>query len=139
MPRNVKLKGVMDGRIVKAMDDGEDFGFIPVMLRLQTAANATNSVSLTMERKFTVVDAHAILIGADGTTSDTYQVFNGSNAITDVVSIASADDRDIVRAGEINDANMEIAAGGTLKVTATDGGSTDVPALYVYVLGYYSL
>jgi len=139
MPRNVKLKGVMDGRIVKAMDDGEDFGFIPVMLRLQTAANATNSVSLTMERKFTVVDAHAILIGADGTTSDTYQVFNGSNAITDVVSIASADDRDIVRAGEINDANMEIAAGGTLKVTATDGGSTDIPALYVYVLGYYSL
>ena len=32
---------------------------------------------------------------------------------------------------------MEIAAGGTLKVTATDGGSTDVPALYVYVLGFY--
>lgn len=129
----------MDGRLVRAMDDGENFGFIPVMLRLTTAANATNSVSLTMERKFTVVDAHAILVGADGTASDTYQVFNGSSAITDAISIASADDRDIVRAGEINDANMEIAADGTLKVTVTDGGSTDVPALHVYVTGYYHL
>ena len=137
MPLNRKLHNLMDGRMAKAMDDGENYGFIPVMLRLQTAANATNSVSLTLARAFTVVDAHAILIGADGTTSDTYKVFNGSDAITDAVSIASADDRDIVRAGEINDANMEIAAGGTLKVTATDGGSTDVPALYVYVLGFY--
>lgn len=128
----------MDGRLVRAMDDGENFGFIPVVLRIDTATGGTNSVSVTMERKFTVIDAHAILVGGDGTTSDAYQVFNGSSEITDAISIASADDRDIVRAGEINDANMEIAAGGTLKVTST-GGNTDNPALHVYVTGYYHL
>ena len=137
MPRNVKLKAVMDGRMVRAMDDGEDFGFIPVMLRVDTATGGTNSVSLTMERKFTVIDAHAVLKGA-GTTSDAYQVFNGSNAISDAVDISSAADTDIVRIGKIDDANMEIAAGGTLKVTST-GGNTDNPALSVYVLGYYHL
>ena len=137
MPRNVKLKGVMDGRIVRAMDDGEDFGFIPVMMRIDTATGGTNSVSLTMESKFTVIDAHAVLKAA-GTTSDTYQVFNGSNAISDAVDISAAADTDIVRIGKINDANMEIAAGGTLKVTST-GGNTDNPALSVYVLGYYHL
>lgn len=137
MPRNVKLKGVMDGRIVRAMDDGEDFGFIPVMMRIDTATGGTNSVSLTMERKFTVIDAHAVLKGA-GTASDAYQVFNGSNAISDAVDISSASDKDIVRIGEIDDARMEIAAGGTLKVTST-GGNTDNPALSVYVLGYYHL
>ena len=127
----------MDGRIVRAMDDGEDFGFIPVMMRIDTATGGTNSVSLTMERKFTVIDAHAVLKAA-GTTSDAYQVFNGSNAISDAVDISSAADTDIVRIGKINDANMEIAAGGTLKVTST-GGNTDNPALSVYVLGYYHL
>ena len=137
MPRNVKLQGVMDGRLVRAMDDGEDFGFIPVMLRVDTATGGTNSVSLTMERKFTVIDAHAVLKGA-GTTSDAYQIFNGSNAISDAVSIAAAGDRDIVRIGEIDDAQMEIAAGGTLKVTST-GGNTDNPALAVYIMGYYHL
>ena len=119
------------------MDDGEDFGFIPVMLRVDTATGGTNSVSLTMERKFTVIDAHAVLKGA-GTTSDAYQIFNGSNAISDAVSIAAAGDRDIVRIGEIDDAQMEIAAGGTLKVTST-GGNTDNPALAVYIMGYYHL
>jgi len=137
VPRNVKLQGVMDGRLVRAMDDGEDFGFIPVMLRVDTATGGTNSVSLTMERKFTVIDAHAVLKGA-GTTSDAYQIFNGSNAISDAVSIAAAGDRDIVRIGEIDDAQMEIAAGGTLKVTST-GGNTDNPALAVYIMGYYHL
>jgi len=127
----------MDGRLVRAMDDGEDFGFIPVMLRVDTATGGTNSVSLTMERKFTVIDAHAVLKGA-GTTSDAYQIFNGSNAISDAVSIAAAGDKDIVRIGEIDDAQMEIAAGGTLKVTST-GGNTDNPALAVYIMGYYHL
>ena len=137
MPRNVKIKGIMDGRMIRAMDDGEDFGFIPVMMRVDTAGGSTNSVSLTMERKFTVIDAHAVLKAA-GTTSDTYQIFNGSNAISDAVSIASASDKDIVRIGEIDDARMEIAAGGTLGVKVTAAAS-DLPALVVYVLGYYHL
>ena len=137
MPLNRKLQGIMDGRLVKAMDDGENFGFIPVVLRIDTATGGTNSVSVTMERKFTVIDAHAVLLAA-GTTSDTFQVLNATNAISDAVDISSVGDKGIARIGEIDNAHMEIAAGGTLKVTST-GGNTDNPALHVYVTGYYHL
>ena len=137
MPRNIKLQGIMDGRLVKAMDDGENFGFIPVVLRIDTATGGTNSVSVTMERKFTVIDAHAVLLAA-GSASDTFQILNATNAISDAVDISGAGDKDIARIGEIDNAYMEIAAGGTLKVTST-GGNTDNPALHVYVTGYYHL
>ena len=50
MPKNRKLQDIMDGRLVRAMDDGEDFGFIPVVLRVDTAGGATATTSLTMEQ-----------------------------------------------------------------------------------------
>lgn len=56
------------------MDDGEDFGFIPVMIRVNTAAGATNSVELTMERAFTVIDFMAHNIGGAGTSGDKCQL-----------------------------------------------------------------
>ena len=138
MPRNVKLKGIMDGRLVRAMDDGEDFGFIPVMLRVDTAATSTATISLTMERKFTVVDAHAILKADGGNNSNKVEVLNASTTITGDMIVGTAGDKDIVRASEIDDAQMEIAAGGTLAVKAT-AAHTDLPACAVYILGYYHI
>lgn len=138
MPLNRKLQGIMDGRLVRAMDDGEDFGFIPVMLRVNTAAGATNTVALTMERKFTVTDLQAQNIGGNGTGSDTLQLKNGSSAITDALDM-NINDNILARAASIDDAQMEIAAGGTLNVVATDGGSDDQMAKIVYITGYYHL
>ena len=47
----------------------------------------------------------------------------------------SGADNTIVRAGEIDDANHEIAAAGTLRVTTTDDDAgNDVGAGKVYVL-----
>ena len=91
MPRNVKLQGVMDGRIVRAMDDGEDFGYIPVQLKVVTAAGATNTVALTMDRAFTVTDVMARNTGGAGTSSDTLQLKNGSTAISDALDMNIAD------------------------------------------------
>ena len=138
MPRNVKLKAVMDGRMVRAMDDGEDFGFIPVMLRVNTAAGADNTVALTMERKFTVTDVQAQNIGGAGASSDTLQVKNGASAISNALDMSGADNV-IVRAGTIDDAQMEIAAGGTLNVVALDDSGDNQPAKIVYITGYYHL
>ena len=136
MPRNVKLQGVMDGRIVRAMDDGEDFGYIPVQLKVVTAAGATNTVALTMDRAFTVTDVMARNTGGAGTSSDTLQLKNGSTAISDALDI-NIEDNLIARAAAIDDAQHEIAAGGTLNVTATDGGGSDVRAMIVYISGFY--
>ena len=138
MPRNVKLQAVMDGRMVRAMDDGEDFGFIPVVLRVNTAAGADNTVALTMERKFTVTDVQAQNIGGAGASSDTLQVKNGASAISNALDMSGADNV-IVRAGTIDDAQMEIAAGGTLNVVATDDSGDNQPAKIVYITGYYHL
>ena len=136
MPKNRKLQDIMDGRLVRAMDDGEDFGFIPVMIRVNTAAGATNSVELTMERAFTVIDFMAHNIGGAGGSGDKCQLFNASNAISDQMDLNIADNV-YARAASIDDARMEVAAGGTLKVTATDGSGSDLRAMICYVTGYY--
>ena len=138
MPLNRKLQGIMDGRLVRAMDDGEDFGFIPVMLRVDTAGGSTATTNLTMDRKFTVMDAHAILKAGGGNDGNKVEILNATTTITGDMIVGTADNNDIVRAGEIADDQMEIAAGGTLgvKVTAAAG---DLPALIVYVSGYYHL
>jgi hypothetical protein len=138
VPKNRKLQDIMDGRLVRAMDDGEDFGFIPVMLRVDTTGGATATTSLTMERKFTVIDAHAILKADGGNNSNKVELLNASTTITGDMIVGTAGDKDIVRASEIDDAQMEIAAGGTLGVKVTAAAS-DLPALVVYVLGYYHL
>ena len=135
MPQNRKMQNLLTGVMPKRTNTGGTSGLIPLLYVFTTDSGATESESVVVDRAIRVVDAHAVLKGA-GTTSDTYQVFNGSNAISDAVSIASAGDKDVVRIGEIDDARHEVAAGGTLKVTATDGGSSDVPALVVYVLAY---
>ena len=138
MPQNRKLQAVMDGRLVRAMDDGEDFGFIPVMLRVDTAGGSTATTSLTMDRKFTVMDAHAILKADGGDNGNKVEILNASTTITGDMIVGTAGNNDIVRAAEIADDQMEIVAGGTLgvKVTAAAG---DLPALIVYVSGYYHL
>ena len=138
MPLNRKLQGIMDGRLVRAMDDGEDFGFIPVVLRVNTAAGADNTVSLTMERKFTLIDVQAKNIGGAGPANDTLTIKNGSNAVTDVMDMEGAENL-IIRALSIDDAHHEIAAGSTLNVIALDHTGGDQRAKIVYITGYYSL
>jgi hypothetical protein len=135
MAINRKMQNLLSGVMPKRSNSGGTVGLLPIMYVFETDGAATESESVVVGRAIRVVDAHAVLKGA-GTTSDTYQVFNGSNAISDAVSIASAGDKDVVRIGEIDDAYHEIDAGGTLKVTATDGGGTDVPAMIVYVLAF---
>ena len=138
MPLNRKLQGIMDGRLVKAMDDGENFGFIPVVLRVDTAAGADNTVSLTMERKFTLIDVQAKNIGGAGPANDTLTIKNGSNAVTDVMDMEGAENL-IIRALSIDDAHHEIAVGSTLNVIALDATGGDQRAKIVYITGYYSL
>ena len=84
------------------------------------------------------MEAHAILKAGGGNDGNKVEILNATTTITGDMIVGTADDKDIVRAGEIADDQMEIAAGGTLgvKVTAAAG---DLPALIVYVSGYYHL
>jgi len=130
MPQNRKLQNLLNGANTKVMDDGDNIGMIPVMFQLSMPAGGAD-VTLTMERKFCIADAWVVMAGA-GTGSDTIQLKNGSDAITDLLDVSGKGDKDIARFGEIDDAYMEVAAGGTLVGDASGAG----PAMLVYVLGW---
>tara|TARA_R100000329_G_C7599447_1_gene212583 strand:+ start:346 stop:705 length:360 start_codon:yes stop_codon:yes gene_type:complete len=117
------------------MDDGEDFGYIPVQLKVVTAAGASNTVALTLDRAFTVTDVMARNTGGNGSSSDTLQLKNGSNAISDALDM-NINDNIIARAASIDDAQHEIAAGGTLNVAAVNAGG-GLKAMIVYISGFY--
>jgi len=122
----------LNGTVAGNVADGNVIGGIPVVHRIDITAGANGDTDVTLTHKTRVIDAWLILRGA-GVMSATLQVKNGANAITDAMA-ASGSDKALVRAAEIDDAQHEIAAGGTLRVTGA-GGATQ-PDATVYVLGY---
>jgi len=63
-----------------------------------------------------VIDAWAAKTAGNGGAGDTVLVGAGASPITDAM-VLNIVDTTVVRAGVINDANHEIAAGGTLRLT----------------------
>ena len=90
----------------------------------------TTPVEIT--EKSRVIDAWVINKAA-GTSSDTITIKNGTDAITDAMDIAGAN-KTVKGVSTIDDAFYDIAAGGTMNVTETDGGGNDSPMCDVYIL-----
>lgn len=125
----------LDGASAANVAADNVIGGIPVLHVVAVAGGAAANEDVTLTHKTRVVDVFAVHTGGNGEASDTIQVKNGTNAITDAMSWAG-NDQTIVRAASINDAYHEIAAGGTLRVTTTDNDTGgDVGAGIVYVLG----
>jgi predicted RecA/RadA family phage recombinase len=124
----------LEGTVVANGADGNVIGTIPLIFRIPIVGGAAGNTDVLSTHKVRVLDAWAVHTAGAGEANDTIQVFNGAGAISDAMAWSGADTV-IVRAASINDANHEIAAGGTLRVTTTDddaGG--DVGAGIVYVL-----
>jgi hypothetical protein len=102
---------------------------VPIVYRIDIAAGANADKDVVVTHKIRVVDAAVVLRGA-GVASEVMTVKNGANAITNGIA-ASGADTTVTRAGTIDDAQWEIAAGGTLRVTGSAGAS--MPACTVYV------
>jgi len=111
--------------------DDNVVGGIPVLHRIDLAAGALAETDVTLTYKTRVIDAWVVLTGA-GVASTTLKVQNGATTITDAMDV-SGSDKAIVRATTIDNAQHEIAAGGTLRIK-TETGATQ-PACTVYVLG----
>lgn len=121
----------LDGTIAKVGADANVIGALPVLHRIDITAGALGDTNVVLTHKTRVVDAWLVLRGA-GVATTTLQVKNGANAITDAMAASGADTA-VVRVATIDDAQHEIAAGGTLRVTSATGASQ--PAATVYVLG----
>jgi hypothetical protein len=122
---------VLDGSNAADHAAANAVGSLMEIHEIVTAGGATADTDLVITHKSKVVDVWC-RVETVGSTSDTIQLKNGANVITDAMSIDIAQYA-VARAGLINSANEEIAAGGTLRVTETDGGGSDSPATTVYV------
>lgn len=119
----------MDATITKVVAESDVIGGIPEVFMIPITAGALGDTDITVTHKIRVIDAYHILRGA-GVADTTFQVKNAANAITDAMA-ASGSDKALVRAAVIDDANYEIAAAGTLRVTSATGATQ--PAALVIV------
>lgn len=125
----------LDGANVDDVADDNVIGGIPVLHKIVIPGGAAADKDITLTHKTLITDVWAVHTGGNGETNDTIQVKNGANAITDAMDW-SGNDKTVVRAGEIDDAQHAIAAAGTLRVTTVDDdGGSDVGAGIVYVRG----
>lgn len=119
----------LDGTIAKVVAESAVIGGIPLVYAIPIASGALADTDIVVAHKIRVLDAWLVLRAA-GVANTTLQVKNATNAISDAMA-ASGSDTALVRAATINDANYEIAAAGTLRVTSATGASQ--PAAVVYV------
>lgn len=103
---------------------------IPIIFRWELSAGANADNDITLEFPIRVIDVWAHLNGA-GVASSVMTVKNGSTAISSALD-TSGSDKAVLRTTTIDDAQRDIASGGTLRATSSGGASA--PAQTVYVL-----
>ncbi len=108
----------------------------PCLYAFHVLDAASGNFSVVVDRKIRVIDAWCVKRGGDGhATEDTIVVGNGASAITEAMAIGLLNDPGLTRAGTIDDANYEIAAAGSLRVTWVKGaGGGNDPECDVFVL-----
>lgn len=121
----------LDGTVAKVLANANVIGGLEVIHRIDIAAGALGDTDVVLTHKTRVIDAWLVLRGA-GVATTTLTVKNGTTAITNAMA-ASGADTTLVRAGTIDDAAWEIAAGGTLRVTSATGATQ--PDATVFVRG----
>lgn len=120
-----ELNEGVDGSNVKNVANANVVGGVPIVFRINAAA-LTGDVDVVMTHKVRIIDAWCVATAAGG-ASDTITVKNGATAITNAMDL-NVSDNVIVRAGTIDDAQHEIDAAGTLRIS----GASAVNAI-VYV------
>jgi len=124
------MAGVLNAKSVATVADANVIGGIEVAHRIAIADAATADTDVVLTYKTMITQIEVIKTGGAGGASDTVQVKNGSTAITDAMSINVAD-KIIVRPSTLDDAQMTIAAGGTLKITCTKAAAANVACIVI--------
>lgn len=112
-----------DGTIAKNAANVNIIGGIPVVHRV-TCTTLTGDVDVVLTHKTRVLAVHCVATAAGG-GGDTVTVGNGASAITDAMDL-NVGDKVVVRAATVDDAQHEIAAGGTLRVSGASAVNAEV-------------
>lgn len=125
--------GSLAGTVVANVADVNVIGGIPLIFRVDVA-DAAGDTDVLSTHKVRVLDFWFQNTGvAAHANTDTIQLFNGANAITDVIA-KTATVNGIRRCSTIDPATHEINAGGTLRITAAKGAGALNVAATAYVL-----
>ena len=114
-PRGLEASNINPGA------DASVVGRIPVVYR-SVVPNGLGNTDIVITYGSRVIRAWYVKTVGAGDGNDLVRLFNGAAAITDAMVIPAADTQ-IVRSGQIDTANHQIAAGGTLRWTVTMGGT----------------
>ena len=126
--------GSLAGTVVANVADANVIGGIPLLFRVDVADGASGDVDVVSTHRVRVIDAWLVkTANASSAHANTMQVANAANAITNAMSLNNVADTTIVRAAAINDANAEIAAGGTLRVIRVRADPAGQVGCTVYV------
>ena len=121
----------LDGTIAKVVADDNVIGGMLVLHRIDVA-DVTGDTDVTLTHKTRVIDAWGLNTGgAAHATTDTWQVKNTANAISDAVQKTAVVNA-VIRIKTIDPATAEIPGGGILRIAAA---KTTNAAVTVYVLG----
>ena len=134
MPKNQKLKNLLDGRNMKNVADDNAVGGIPLLFRINMAGGATATQSVTLAEQVVVVDVW-VQNNSAGTASDTLQVFADAAGILDITNAIdiSGANKTVAGVGTIDQLN---ATTSVIAAKETDGGGNDSPSCVVYILAY---
>lgn len=130
-PYDAGITNPIYGDRAGAYTDGDGYGGYHLCITKTLTAGAHADFDIVLPFAFMVTRAQVILKGA-GVGSSTIIVKNGTDAITDAMA-TSGSDTAVVYNSTIDDANMSISKGGTLRITSVTGVSR--PACMVLVFG----
>lgn len=128
LPGVVTCAGVLSPPTVA---DAAVQGGVPIVFRHTLTSGANGDHEIVVAPKVRVIDAHLVMKG-DGTAGSVVTVKNNGTAITNALDVSAKADKDLVRFTSIDDAQHEIAAGGTLRISKASTGG-DFPGAEVYV------
>jgi hypothetical protein len=120
----------VDGSKGVVLADANTTGVMDIIHRFDISAGALAAKNIVLDRKERVIDAWLVLTGA-GVANTTFTVETGAGtAITDAMAGTGAD-KALVRCATLDDAQWDIAGGGTLRVESKTGATQ--PAATVFV------
>lgn len=121
----------LDGNDVAVLEDESPVGGITLTTKVVTAGGATADIDIIVSHKIQIINVHVINI-ENGNAGDTLTVKNGSNNITNAIDL-NEETNFLRNTSEIIAAQQTIEAAGTLRITETDGGGNDSPAVTVVI------
>jgi hypothetical protein len=118
----VANEDIMDNALdARQLSDSKRYTAIPIVINFEIGADATSGLKIfdaNAPFKFEILDV--VVQARAASASGTVTVSDGTTDITD--AIVAAVDKVVTRAGTIDDAASEIAAGGSLVLT-TNGAA----------------